>query len=145
MERILVFFKFVYEQECIPVGCVPFASVAICWPGGLLHTPQSSHPPGSRHPPPRPAARHAGIPPAMHAGIPHPPGDLLQGMLGYHLPCGQTHTCKNITFATSLRTVKMCFPDRIFKAQMCPSRHWFFGFPQLLDFLKSHDHIYNDI
>ena len=36
--------------------------------------------------PPRPAARHAGIPPAMHAGIAPPPG--------------QTHTCKNkITFA----------------------------------------------
>ena len=43
------------------------------------------------------------------------PQDLLQGMLGYHLqgmleyhpPGGQTHTCKNITFATSLRTVKM--------------------------------------
>ena len=37
-----------------------------------------------------------------------PPGDLLQGMQGYHLqcmlgspppPCGQTHTCKNISFA----------------------------------------------
>ena len=42
-----------------------------------------------------------------------PPGDLLQGMIGYLLqcmlgytpPCGQTHACKNITFATSLRTV----------------------------------------
>ena len=35
-----------------------------------------------------------------------PPGDLLQGMLGYHpRHCGQTHTCKNITFATSLQTV----------------------------------------
>ena len=35
-------------------------------------------------PPPswRPAARHVGIPPAMHAGIAPPP------------PCGQTHTCK---------------------------------------------------
>ena len=30
-------------------------------------------------------ARHAGIPPASHAGIPPP-------------PCGQTDTCKNITF-----------------------------------------------
>ena len=29
---------------------------------------------------------------------PPPPGDL-QGMLGYHPPCGQTDTCKNITFA----------------------------------------------
>ena len=33
--------------------------------------------------PKRPAARHAGIPPAMHAWIAHP-------------PCGQTHTCKHI-------------------------------------------------
>ena len=44
----------------------------------------------SRHagipPPPwRPAARHAGILPAMHAGIAHTPVDR--------------HTCKNITFA----------------------------------------------
>ena len=37
------------------------------------------------HPTWIPAARHAGIPPAMHAGIAP--------------PCGQTHTCKNITFA----------------------------------------------
>ena len=47
--------------------------------------------------------------PARHAGIP-PPGDLLQGMLGYHLQCmlgyhppphvdRMTDTCKNITFA----------------------------------------------
>ena len=43
-----------------------------------------------------------------------PPRDLLQsmlpyhlqGMLGYHPPsCGQTHTCENITFTTSLRTL----------------------------------------
>ena len=55
--------------------------------------PQEQAPPGSRHhpPPPRPAARHAGIPPVRHAGIPS--------------PCGQTDTCKNIIFATSLRTV----------------------------------------
>ena len=44
-------------------------------------------------PPWRPAARHAGIPLAMHAGI--------------HSPCGQTDACKNITFVTSLRTVNI--------------------------------------
>ena len=74
------------EQECIPVGCVPSASVAICWPGeGLRHThPRNRHPPG------------AGTPLGYH----------LQGMLGYHPhPHGPTHTCKNITFATSLWTV----------------------------------------
>ena len=62
---------------------------------------------GIAHPPWRPAARHAGIPPARHAGIPPP-------------PCGQTHTCKNITFATSLRTVIITnvfppFGDRLFR------------------------------
>ena len=84
--------------------------------GGLLHTPW------------RPAARHAGIPCASHAGIP-PAQDLLEVMLGYHLQgmlgyqpppqkktcckaCwnttpGQTHNCKNITFGTSLRPVKI--------------------------------------
>ena len=36
--------------------------------------------------PPRRPARHAGIPAARHAGIPLS-------------PCGQTDTCKNITFA----------------------------------------------
>ena len=40
-------------------------------------------------PPPRPL----NLPPGCG------PGDL-QGMLGYHTPCGQTDTCKNITFAT---------------------------------------------
>ena len=168
------FWEKVTQQECIPVGFVPPAAVAVMGgpragttPGA--GTPQSRHPPWSRHlgqiplnfplgcgpgpdppqlppwlwawtrspstsplgvgldqiplnfplgcgpgdpPPPdppklplgcgprnlqgmlgyhttprRPAARHAGIPPAMHAGIAHPP------------PHGQTHTCKNITFA----------------------------------------------
>ena len=35
--------------------------------------------------PPQRPARHPGIPSARHAGIP-PPGDLLQGMLGYYHP-----------------------------------------------------------
>ena len=62
------------------------------------------------------ASVHAGIPapsweqtPLEQTPLPDqaPPGDLLQGMLGYHPPPGvQTHTCKNIIFATSLRTVK---------------------------------------
>ena len=25
-----------FKQECIPVGCVPSAAVAICWGGGCL-------------------------------------------------------------------------------------------------------------
>ena len=47
------------------------------------------------HPPPRPAATHAGIPPAMHAAIAHPPVKRI------------TDTCKNITFPQlRLRAVK---------------------------------------
>ena len=37
------------------------------------------------HPPPRPAAKHAGIPPAMHSGIPTPPVNRI------------TDTYRNIT------------------------------------------------
>ena len=116
------------KQECIPVGCVPSAAVAVS-PGGGGACPDQARPgpgtlpgpgtPWTRHPlpgttspgadppaagiPPTrhplweqtpPVARHAGIPPAMHAGIARPPR-------------GQTHTCKNITFATWLWTVKI--------------------------------------
>ena len=62
-----------------------------------------------------PASRHAGIPPAMHAGIAPPPTLRVDRI---------TDTCKNITFATSLRTVKMqqrnfCFAGYYFTtAQM---------------------------
>ena len=70
-----------YQQECIPVGCVLSATVAICFRGGSASIPPRSRHPQSRHPPRAdpPAARHAGIPPAMHAGIAHTPP--LQGML----------------------------------------------------------------
>ena len=147
------------EQECIPVGCVPSAAVAVS-PGGsasvhagipapLLgaaprtrhppgsrppweqthppgaapwkQTPQTRYPPGSRPPRPgtpppwRPVARHAGILPAMHAGISPPLETCCKACWNTTCkarhaeipppPCGQTHSCKNITFATSLRTV----------------------------------------
>ena len=77
------------KQECIPVGCVPPAAVAV---RGLHQAdPLRSRPPRPGTPhwsrPPRqqspcckacwdsttPTARHAGIPPAMPAGIPPPP------------------------------------------------------------------------
>ena len=61
--------------------------------------PRIRHPPSSPPPPAAdpqeqapPTARHAVIPPAVYAGI-APPQDRM------------TDTCKNITFATSLRTV----------------------------------------
>ena len=66
------------RQECIPVGCVLFAAVAVS-PGGVCliacsdtNIPLGADPPRTSH--------------------------LL-------LPCGQTDACKNITFATLLRIV----------------------------------------
>ena len=43
-------------QECIPVGCVPSAAVAVCWGGGVCHSACWDTPPepGSWHPLDRP-------------------------------------------------------------------------------------------
>ena len=80
-----VFGKLFCQQECIPVGCVPSATVAVCWgvpaqegsaPGGCLLL-----------------ERGGGIPACTEAD-PH------------HVD-RMTDRCKNITFATSLRTVKI--------------------------------------
>ena len=90
------------------------SSSRLSW-GGLPQRMLGYHPlgaaPRTRHPQ-RPVARHAGIPPAMHAGIAPPwrPAARHAGIpparhAGIPSPCGQTDTFKNITFATSLRTV----------------------------------------
>ena len=116
------------QQECIPLGCVPSATVAVCFWGEVStptpwqQTPLGADPPQEQTPweqtPPEQTPRQD--PPRADPReqttlqIRPPPGDLLQGMLGYHLqgmlgycppPRGQTDTCKNITFTTSLRTV----------------------------------------
>ena len=65
-----------FQQECIPVGCVPPAAVAV--PGGLHQTP-----PGSRHP------SQGGTPQTRHPPDQAPPDQAP--------PCGQTHACKHIT------------------------------------------------
>ena len=108
-------------QECIPVGCVPAARkpyAAVCFPGGVclvrgvyawswgvclvrgcLPGPEG--------------AAWCG-----EGGLPGPRGGvcLVQGGSGIPActeadtlpPCGQTHTCKNITLATtSLRPVNI--------------------------------------
>ena len=77
------------QQECIPVGCVPSAAVAVSPGGGVClsecwekHHPQDHAPPFPRdQAPPRDQA--------------HPPS------------CGQIYACENITFTTSLRTVNI--------------------------------------
>ena len=114
------------KQECIPVGYVMSATVAVCW--GVSTNPPTRHPLDQE--PPRAAPRHPweqAAPCKACWDTTYTPWNLLQGILGYHpqkpatrhariparhagiptpSPREQTHTCKNITFATSLRTVK---------------------------------------
>ena len=59
-----IFWKRYMKQECIPVGCVPPAAVAI-W-GGLHQTPPWTRPPRTRHTP-RPGTRHT---PSLQPGTP---------------------------------------------------------------------------
>ena len=87
-----------FEQECIPVGCLPPAAVAVCWvwawrsPGCGPGDPPwvwTLRPPRCRPgDPPWIPARHAGIPSAMHAGIPSPPPHRTEFL---------THASENIT------------------------------------------------
>ena len=67
----------IHKQECIPVGCVTSARVAVCFRGVSTHSSPSRHPPGNR--------QRSRPPPVNRI----------------------TNTCKNITFATLLRTVIM--------------------------------------
>ena len=88
-----------------PPNQIPLNFPLGCWPGP--DPPQLPPWLWAWRPPP-----HGQIPPNFPLGC--GPGNL-QGMLGYHLPRyagipppppgGQTDTCKNITFVTSLRTV----------------------------------------
>ena len=74
------------QQECIPVGCVPSAAVAVS-PGGVFASVHAGIPtPGSS--PPGPGTPHYQASPKSR-----------------HPSCGQTDACETITFATSLRTV----------------------------------------
>ena len=85
-------------QECIPVGCVPSATVAVCcWKGGACS--------GGGGACSRPGE---GMPAPGGGG-----GDGISACTEEDPPCGQTDRCKNITFATSLRTVISCTTTRI--------------------------------
>ena len=92
-----------YKQECIPVGCVPPAAVAIRGspPGTPLDQtplgpgipPGADHPPRSRHPPDQAIPRHP-LDQAPNCTR-HPPGPGTPR--DQAPPCGQTHACKHIT------------------------------------------------
>ena len=101
------------EQECIPVGCVPSAAVAV-WGGGVVCLLGGVCFFGG-------VCLLGGC--LLLGGVPASWGCLLLGggvcFLGAGIPacteadtpppCEQTDACKNITFATSLRTVIMTF------------------------------------
>ena len=90
--------KNISAQECIPVGCVPSAAVAVSRVGGCLL-------PGGVY------SRGGGV--CLLGGLLPGGGLFCGGGCGIPActeaatPCGQTHACKNITFATLLRTVKI--------------------------------------
>ena len=88
------------EQECIPVGCVPSAIVAVCWlEGGCL--------------------LRGGMGGTCFGGVPAPGGGGIPACTETDPPpCGQTDRCKNITFATSLRTVKKHFTTILFWSRL---------------------------
>ena len=125
--------KIIHQQECILVGCVPPAAVAVT-ERGVSTAPRSRHPleqaplrvwawrpplarplsfplgcgPGNLqgmlgyHAPWRPSERLAGIPPAMHAGIPPPlPPPRVNRI---------TDTCKNITLSQLCQTHIFMYP-----------------------------------
>ena len=93
--------------EYIPVGCVTSVAVAVCRGGGVRSQGVSA--PGWN----TWSQRGCLVP----GGVPGPSGGLLPGAvcsLGVGIPTcteadppRQTHRCKNMTFATSLRTVKI--------------------------------------
>ena len=101
----------ILKQECIPLGCVPPAAVAMG--GGVClsacsdtHTPGCG--PGAAHTPPRPDPSTSPLDVGLEAPLARPlnfppgcaprnlqsmlryhtlPRDLLQGQLGYYLQC----------------------------------------------------------
>ena len=114
------------KQECIPVGCVPSAVVAVSpgrggvWPQCMLGyqpppdqtPPPEQTPPRTRHCPPgpdTPQTRHTPGPDTPQdqtpSGTRHPLEQTLPGTR--HTPTLDRHACENIAFATSFRTVTM--------------------------------------
>ena len=117
------------KQECIPVGCVPSSAVAVSrggggvvcsregcllrggclLPGGCLLLGVSA--PGGSAPRGVSAPGGACLLPGgiCTQGVSAPGGGCgISACTGEDTPpCGQTDACKNITFATSLRTVNI--------------------------------------
>ena len=89
-----------FTQECIPVGCILSATVAVCFRGGgSLPSPPEQAPPQDQAPPPR-----AGTP--LETCCKACWDTTCNACWDSTPPVNRiTDTCKNITFAISLRTV----------------------------------------
>ena len=97
--------KIILKQECIPVGCVPSAAVAVPPKGGLPQCMLGYHPSDQAPPPREQTLPWTKYPPRIDPREQTPPHQTPQTR---HPPVDRmTDTCKNITFATSLRTVKI--------------------------------------
>ena len=72
--------KYFIQQECIPVGCIPFAAVTICW-GVSASVHAGIHPRAWAWTPPGHGPGH----PTRH-GPGNPPGMGLDTPLGRHPP-----------------------------------------------------------
>ena len=75
-------------QECIPVGCVPSAAVAV---SPATSTPLCCACPPTMHAPCHACPLPYMLPPTVHAPLPCMPPPCTP-------PCRQTDTCENITF-----------------------------------------------
>ena len=87
--------KVLEEQECIPVGCVPPAAVAV---GGVStrHPPLGPGTPPGPCTPPEPCTSRDHAPPGTMHPLDHAPlGPCTPPRAG--TPCGQTDACKHIT------------------------------------------------
>ena len=82
---------------CRGVSASVYAGIPSLWSS---HPPQDQAPPRADPPDQAPPSPPGADPPVQV----HPPGSR-QPPPTRHPPCGQTDACKNITFATSLRTV----------------------------------------
>ena len=101
------------KQQCILVGCVPSATVAVCWGEGGACSRAEVSAPGAGVPVPRGCLLRGGWG-CLLWGVPAPGGSAPGWGCGISA-CTEpdppvdrmTDRCKNITFPTSLRTVKM--------------------------------------
>ena len=81
----------------VPPACIPPATYPPCMPP-TMHAPLPCMPPAMHTSPPCMPSLPRMLPPPCTAPY-HAPLPAMHAPSATHAPCGQTHTCKNITFA----------------------------------------------